>query len=111
MGAEWPGRETSRAVGDWSVNGELISLYGTINLNTNQGNWRVPFLRTYKIVVTDQGIGLKPLPRKNRYGLLGWPDKFFFFRNTPSPNLPSGELPQNKKNILAIIKTLKEDWK
>ncbi len=111
LGAEWPERETSRAVGSWRVDGNHLSMTGQVAVKTNQGHWRVPFTRTFKIIVKPNGIGLEPMPRKNRYGLLGWPDSYFFFRTLPSSSLPSGEIPQTEKNIRAMIEALREAWK
>lgn len=107
LGAEWPGRETSRAAGRWKIAGELLSLEGSISVSTNQGRWRVPFRRSYRIQVGEQGIRLEPMLAKNRFGLLGWPNAFNFFRTRVSPNLPSGRIPRDAEKLEALISKLR----
>jgi len=109
LGGEWPEHETSRAVGTWSVNGNRLILNGSARVITNKGHWRVPFQREFTIYLRKEGIGLKPTLLKNRFGLLGWPNDFFFFRNRPLPNLPSGEIPDSQDNLRAMIKFLMEE--
>lgn len=111
LGAEWPGRETGRAAGSWSGDGERITLVGKARVETNQGSWRVDFSRTYRVTVDENGIGLRPVPRKNRYGLLGWPNAYYFHRRRPSPNLPMGDIPADERNIAVMIAALREAWR
>ena len=106
LGAEWPGRETSRAVGTWRVAGNFLTLAGKAFIETNQGNWNIPFSRTYKIIVNPRGIGLKPIPEKNRFGLLGWPDTYFYYRERPTPNLPGGGIQADPEKIRETIRLL-----
>ena len=42
------------------------------------------------------GFVLAPEPQKNRYGLMGWPQYYRFFRRAPAPNLPGVALPENE---------------
>ncbi len=106
LGAEWPGNETSRAAGTWRTSGDLLSLNGTVHVSTNQGKWRVPFRRTYRITVSSEGIRLTPIPEKNRYGLLGWPNPYTFHRTSPAPNLPSGGIPAAEEEIRELIERM-----
>jgi hypothetical protein len=76
LGADWPEHERSRFTGTWSLSGERIVLHGEGEVWTNQGSWRTPFLRGYAIDETGGAIRLTPIPEKNRYGLLGWPNPF-----------------------------------
>ncbi len=106
LGAEWPGNETSRAAGTWRTSGDLLTLGGTVRVSTNQGKWRVPFRRTYRITVFSEGIRLTPIPEKNRYGLLGWPNSYTFHRTSPAPNLPGGGIPADAKGIRELIERM-----
>lgn len=106
LGAEWPGMETSRAAGSWRASGEHLTLDGSVRVSTNQGKWRVPFRRTYRISVSSEGIRLTPIPEKNRYGLLGWPNSYTFFRTSPAPNLPAGGIPADENEIRELIERL-----
>ena len=107
LAAEWPRHETSRAVGEWQVSGDRLSLTGSIAVSTNKGRWRVPFRRSYLISLGERGIHLKPLPEKNRYGLLGWPNGYYFFRTRISPNLPSGGIPVTQEKMRTLIDKLR----
>ncbi|MCZ6472731.1 MAG: hypothetical protein O6934_04760 [SAR324 cluster bacterium] len=107
LGAEWPGKESSRAAGAWSVSGGKLSLDGTVWVETNQGKWRVPFHRVYTISVSEKGIWVKPWPAKNRFGLLGWPNAYYYFRARISPNLPAGGIPTDPGALGALIQKLK----
>lgn len=106
LGAEWPGKESSRAAGSWSVSGERLSLSGTIRVSTNKGEWRVPFVRSYRITIAEQGIRLDPVPVKNRFGLLGWPNAYHYFRARISPNLPGRRIPSDPEEMRALIRKL-----
>jgi len=58
--------------------------------------------------VDDRGFRLRPVLKKNRYGLLGWPNAYVYFRDQPAPNLPSGEMPATAEGMLQRIRTLHE---
>lgn len=106
LAAEWPGHERSHFAGTWSVAGGRLHLTGRGAVVTNQGAWRTAFRREYRITVQDRGYRLAPLPEKNRYGLLGWPNAFQFFRRQPVPNLPGRPLPAQEDAIEAHIQAL-----
>jgi hypothetical protein len=106
LAGAWPGHETSAFAGDWSVTGELLYLNGRGQVDTNQGRWQVDFHRTYRIQVRAEGFRLEPVPRKNRYGLMGWPNAFLFYRSRPVPNLPGGSLPDSEAALLDRIDRL-----
>ena len=108
LAAQWPEREDSRAVGTWRVDGEHLSLAGTVEVKTNKGDWKEPFNRTYKIKVDSKGIRLEPVLRKNRFGLLGWPNPFVHYRTAPAPNLPNSDIPEGEKNLLVMIRELRK---
>jgi hypothetical protein len=76
VGAEWPDHERSRFTGTWSFSGGRIVLRGEGEVWTNQGSWQTPFLRAYAVDERESGIRLIPVPEKNRYGLVGWPNAF-----------------------------------
>ena len=76
LSGEWPDHERSRFSGTWALSGSLIVLQGEGEVWTNQGSWRTAFLRTYAVAEQDGAIRLTPVPEKNRYGMLGWPDAF-----------------------------------
>ena len=76
LGGEWADHERSRFSGTWALSGGLIVLRGEGAVWTNQGRWRTAFLRTYTVGERDGAIRLTPVPEKNRYGMLGWPDAF-----------------------------------
>lgn len=106
LGAEWPGKETSRAAGTWTVAGDHLSLTGRVRVQTNQGAWRADFRRTYRISVAAEGIRLAPILEKNRYGLLGWPNAYRFHRTAVAPNLPGGGIPTDPLELLALIRKI-----
>ena len=108
LGAAWPGYETSRFVGAWSVVGDRLTLKGKGKVETNQGNWAVEFLRTYRISEEKGGFRLTPIPEKNRFGLMGWPNAFRRHRKGPAPNLPGANIPAGKGEILRYILNLLE---
>jgi len=93
LAAEWPGNERSQFVGTWSVADDRLYLNGQGRVDTNQGRWSTAFERTYRIRIDPTGFVLQPEPRKNRYGLLGWPQAFRYLRAQPAPNLPGLALP------------------
>lgn len=108
LAASWPGNERSRFVGTWSVTEDRMYLNGSGSVETNQGDWQTGFQRTYRIRVAESGFVLQPEPRKNRYGLLGWPNAFRYHRRQPAPNLPDVELPEDAeamgRHIAGLLK-------
>ena len=80
MAARWPGKEYSRAAGKWSYDGRFLHLAGAVRVETNRGSWRVPFRRTFRPRARQEDAAnawaLHPVPQKNRYGMLGWPQAF-----------------------------------
>jgi hypothetical protein len=76
LGGEWPDYERSRFSGTWALSGDKLVLQGQGEVWTNQGSWSTPFLRMYAIDERDGTIRLTPVPEKNRYGMLGWPNAF-----------------------------------
>ena len=106
LAAEWPAHESTRIGGTWRVDGTWIVLLGTAHVRTNQGDWEVPFDRRYRVATQSTGFRLTPLPEKNRYGLLGWPNPFHFDRVTPMPNLPGDLLPRDEAGLLALSERL-----
>lgn len=106
LAAEWPGHEKSRFVGRWRVTGDRLYLTGRGDVDTNQGRWQVNFQRTFVISVHESGYRIVPEPRKNRYGLLGWPNAFRFYRRQPAPNLPGREIPAEESALLERILAL-----
>ena len=108
LAAEWPGREESRAVGTWRKDGNHLTLHGQMEVKTNKGTWKTPFNRTFKVELRDVGITLVPVLRKNRFGLLGWPNVFVFHRTAPAPNLPTIKIPKEEQALLALITSLRQ---
>lgn len=85
LAAEWTGRERSRFTGTWSLGDGVIHLAGDGRVETNQGDWETLYRRSFRIGRTDEGaVRLTPVPEKNRYGLLGWPNAFI--RHGPVPD-------------------------
>ena len=108
LGAAWPGHETSRFVGAWSVAGARVTLKGKGRVETSQGTWTVEFLRTYRISKEKGAVRLAPIPEKNRYGLMGWPNAFRHYRDGPATNLPGADIPAGEEEILRYIERLLE---
>lgn len=106
LGAEWPGNESSTISGTWSVSGNLLYLNGKADVRTNQGNWVTVFQRTFKVHVGENGFRLVPLPEKNRFGMMGWPNAFEYFRRDPAPNLPGRKLPATEAGMAELLATL-----
>jgi hypothetical protein len=106
LAAEWPGNEHSQFVGTWSVTADRLYLNGQGRVDTNQGAWRTEFHRTYRIRVEPGGFVLAPEPQKNRYGLLGWPQDYRYYRRQPAPNLPGVALPADAGAMAAHIAAL-----
>lgn len=103
LAGEWPGNEHSRFAGAWSVSGDRLYLNGQGEVNTNQGAWRAEFSRTFRIRVEGAEFVLNPEPAKNRYGLMGWPNAFRFYRRQPAPNLPGVALPADAAGMAQYI--------
>ena len=106
LAAEWDGRENSRFAGTWYFTGDRIHLTGRGEVETNQGGWKVTFQRTFVVRVHEAGYRIIPIPEKNRYGLMGWPNAYRFHRRNPEPNLPAGKLPSDKAALLKRILAL-----
>jgi hypothetical protein len=102
---EWPGRETARATGTWVGSGERIELTGTVQVRTNRGSWRVPFARSMRVELDANGLRLIPIPEKNRFGMLGWPNPFLYYRVQPAPNIPGADLPTGEDELLELIRS------
>ena len=76
LAAEWPGREDSSFSGSWTVGEGEVVLRGKGEVRTNQGDWSVDYIRTFRIGELNGRTALTPVPEKNRFGLLGWPNPF-----------------------------------
>ncbi len=107
LAGHWADNESSRIAGRWRVEGERLVLRGQAHVNTNQGNWQVPFERVFRIDVGAGVYTLRPRLDKNRYGLLGWPNPFIFYRPQLVPNLPGAKLPTDEQVLLALIDRLR----
>jgi len=103
LAGEWPENETSRFQGRWKVEGDLLILKGNGRVKTNQGNWTAEYSRTFRIQVQSDGFKLSPVPEKNRFGLMGWPNAFRFYRPRPAINLPKAEFPADEAELLEWI--------
>lgn len=106
LAGEWPGSESSRFAGTWAVAGEQLDLSGVADVKTSQGSWKIPFHRSFRVEAGRAGLRLVPLPEKNRYGLMGWPDAFVFLRAAPAPNLPEAAVPEDEGKLLALSAAL-----
>jgi hypothetical protein len=106
LAGEWPGSESSRFGGAWSVQGDRLNLVGVADVKTSRGAWRIPFQRSFRIETTADGLRITPLPEKNRYGLLGWPDAFVYFRGSPAVNIPGGRLPGGEQELAELSEAL-----
>ena len=109
LAAQWEGNETSTITGTWSAGTERLYLTGSARVDTNQGKWVVEFSRTFQVKVSPDGYRLTPLPEKNRFGLMGWPNAFDFYRRAPQPNLPGRKLPGDEAAMLQAIQGLQKD--
>jgi hypothetical protein len=76
LAGNWPDHEASRFSGRWRINGERVELAGEGGVHTNQGDWHTAFVRVYRVEVKDGVTRLTPVPEKNRFGILGWPNAF-----------------------------------
>jgi hypothetical protein len=76
------------------------------DVNTSQGHWKVPFQRTFKIERAEGALRLTPLPEKNRFGLMGWPNAFVFFERGPAVNLPGNALSPDPQTLMSLSEAL-----
>jgi hypothetical protein len=106
LAGEWKGSETSRFGGTWSIAGDTVQLTGTADVNTNQGKWTVPYHRTFRIDRGSGTIRLTPLPEKNRFGLMGWPNSFVFLEAQPAVNIPGGAVPSDARQLVHLSEAL-----
>ena len=104
LAGEWPGNETSRFQGQWRLEEDRLILKGNGRVKTNQGNWTAEYSRTFRIVIQPDGFQLVPVPEKNRFGLMGWPNPFRYYRPRPAVNLPKAEFPSEEGELLDWIK-------
>jgi len=104
MAAEWAGHESSRAAGRWEAGASGITLTGTAHVETNQGRWDVPFRREFRWERAAER--LVPLPEKNRFGMLGWPNAYRFKSAQPVSSLPPEKLPRDEAGLLALMRAL-----
>ena len=109
MAARWPGREYSRAAGQWSYDGRFLHLAGSVRVETNRGSWRVPFRRTFRPRARQEDAAnawtLHPVPQKNRYGMLGWPQAFVREGALPSAVATTAFQPEPAPQTLDYSKT------
>jgi len=103
LAGEWPGNESSRFQGEWKVEGDQLTLTGKGRVKTNQGAWSTNFSRVFRIVVRSEGFQLVPVLEKNRFGLMGWPNPFQYYRPRPAVNLPKAEFPSEEAGLLEWI--------
>lgn len=106
LAGEWKGSESSRFGGVWSVAGDRLQLSGTADVNTNQGHWTIPYHRTFRIDHIQDTTLLTPLPEKNRFGLMGWPNSFVRVEAGVAMNIPGGVVPADAKQILGLSEAL-----
>lgn len=111
MAAEWVKRETSRAAGHWRMQNQELVLEGSVEVNTNEGQWKTVFRRMFKVALAEktgsaQIVRLSPILEKNRYGMLGWPNTYLFHSARPEPNLPGSSLPTDAARMLTLIEKL-----
>jgi len=106
LAGEWAHNESSRAAGQWTVQGSEVTLTGSAHVDTNQGRWDAPFRRVFRRVGSGSQTRLEPLPEKNHFGMLGWPNAYAFKSPQPAPSLPSGKIPRDDAELLALIATL-----
>jgi hypothetical protein len=106
LAGEWPGSESSRFGGTWSVAGDLLLLTGTADVNTNQGHWTIPYHRSFRMDRSHGALQLTPLPEKNRFGLMGWPNSFVYAQPGVAMNLPAGKLPADPKRLVGLSEAL-----
>ena len=106
MAGEWAGNESSRAAGQWSVTAGELVLTGSARVETNQGRWDVPYRRVFRVESSGGTVRLVPLPEKNRFGLLGWPNAYVFASAQPTPPFPNGAVPADENRLVALLHSL-----
>ncbi|MDH4121563.1 MAG: hypothetical protein OEV94_07655 [Deltaproteobacteria bacterium] len=103
LAASWKEFESSKIAGTWSLVGGRVELQGVADVQTNRGSWRVDFHRSFTVETQTPAPVLKPIPEKNRYGMMGWPSTFTLVSPKPEPNLPDGSIPADRKEIGKLI--------
>ena len=103
LAAEWDQFETSRFAGTWHVAGDWVELSGQANVQTSHGSWVTEFTRSFRISQANGVWVLTPNPLKNRFGMMGWPNPFTYYRSSPVPNLPVQDLPLDEPSLLERI--------
>jgi hypothetical protein len=84
-----------------------LTLSGTAHVATNQGTWDIPYRRTFRIETKGgQGVTLTPLPEKNRFGMLGWPNAYTFVTPLPQPPFANNAVPADEGKLLALMDAL-----
>ncbi len=106
LAAEWPGSETSRFGGTWSAAGNLVQLVGMADVNTSQGHWTIPFRRTFHMERAEGMLRITPLPERNRFGLMGWPNTFVWLQAAPAVNLPDSAPPSDPKALIQLSEAI-----
>lgn len=106
LAGEWPGSETSRFGGVWSVSEDRLHLVGVADVNTSQGHWTIPFQRTFRMERAGGTLRITPLPEKNRFGLMGWPNAFIWLQAAPAANLPGNALPSDPRELIKLSEAL-----
>lgn len=111
MAAEWADRELSRAAGRWSTRGDQLALDGAAHVETNQGQWEVPFHRAFRVHrAGERGsasrVRLVPIPEINHYGMLGWPNAYLFQSPQSASGLPHWPVPSDTDGLIALIDRL-----
>jgi hypothetical protein len=106
LAGEWKGSESSRFGGTWSVAGGTVQLAGTADVNTSQGHWTIPYQRTFRVDRSQGALRLTPLPEKNRFGLMGWPNSFVYLEPRPAVNIPGAAIPSDAKRLIGLSEAL-----
>lgn len=106
LAGEWKDNESSRFGGTWNAAGDTLLLTGTADVRTNQGHWTVPFQRTFRVHRSGKVLRLAPVPEKNRFGLMGWPNGFVFFAPGAAVNVPGGIIPADPAALLRLSEAL-----
>jgi hypothetical protein len=106
LAGEWAGNESSRAAGHWTATAGELVLTGSAKVETNQGRWEVPYRRVFRIESAGGATRLVPLPEKNRFGMLGWPDAYVFASAQPTPPFPDGSVPADEARLVALMNSL-----
>jgi hypothetical protein len=106
LAGEWPGYESSRAAGHWTLAAGELVLTGTARVNTNEGRWEVPFRRVFRVESAGGTTRLVPQPEKNRFGMLGWPNAYVFASARPAPPFPDTSVPADEDGLVALMRSL-----